>query len=62
MPNKGQGAEGRLFADLGKLFYDWHKKDPNGLICEKETDECNMEIERLVELIDYVAMKRGAAR
>jgi len=34
MPNKVEGAPVRLFADFGKLFYEWHKKDPAGLIYE----------------------------
>ena len=62
MADNAQGAKGRLFADLGKLFYDWHKRDPGGLVYEQESHECAMEIDRLVELIDYVAKKRGAAR
>jgi len=60
MPNKVEGAPVRLFADFGKLFYEWHKKDPAGLIYEEEAHGCDMELERLIELIDYVAKKREA--
>lgn len=62
MPAKDESAKHKLFADLGKLFYDWRKVDPIGLVYEREAEGCDMEIERLVELIDYVQNKKAAVK
>jgi hypothetical protein len=62
MSSRTKNAEDGLFADFGKLFYDWHQKDPAGLIFEEEAHGCDMELDRLIELIGYVKKKREAAR
>ena len=55
-------AQVKLLAEFGKLFYDWYKSDPSGLIYENNADGCDIEIDRLVELIDYVSKKRDAVK
>ena len=47
-----------VFRDLGQMFYDWYKTDRVKFVYGTEGRDCEIEIEHISELIEYVKKKK----
>ena len=48
--------------DLGRRFYEWHKKGQVQFVCSTDGKNFDEEIERISKLIEYVQNKKDILR